>query len=121
MALITLMYHISKALENGDYVIGVFLDFSKAFDTVDHIILLKKIDYYGIQGVAYHWLKDYIQDRYQYVSYNGCKSDKMNVKCGVPQGSVLGPLLFLLYVNDILLSFLFADDTNALASGKKYN
>ena len=78
---------------------------------------------YGIRGVAYDWIKSYLCERKQYVSVNNCNSEAMNVVCGVPQGSILGPNLFILYVNDIcnvssLLRFvLFADDTNILLSG----
>ena len=124
LAIITLTDMVSKALENGDHVIGVFLDFSKAFDTVDHDILFKKLNHLGIRGVAHDCLRDYLDNRYQYVIYDKAKSAKKKVICGVPQGSVLGPLLFLLYVNDIskvssnLFTLLFADDTNALAIGK---
>ena len=97
---------------------------SKAFDTLDHSILLTKLSHYGIRGQALLWLKDYLTNRRQYVIFNGCESDPLLIKCGVPQGSILGPLLFLLYVNDIintssLLSFvLFADDTNIFYSHK---
>ena len=114
---------ISQALEKGGYVIGIFLDFSKAFDTVNHSILLSKLDHMGIRGLTYKWISDYLSDRSQYVNDDGHKSDCKNISCGVPQGSILGPLLFLLYINDIanvssvLFSILFADDTNALASG----
>ena len=127
LAIITLTDMVAKALENGDHVIGVFLDFSKAFDTVDHDILFHKLEYLGIRGVALDWLRDYLHSRYQFVMYDKTSSEKREVICGVPQGSVLGPLLFLLYVNDIanvssiLFSILFADDTNALAFGKDLN
>ena len=124
MALITLVDKISDALENGDKVLGVFLDFSKAFDTVDHTILLKKLEYYGFRGVVLKWLSNYLQNRKQYVFYNNTKSDYKSISCGVPQGSILGPLLFLLYINDItnvsnkLFLLLFADDSNAFITGK---
>ena len=124
MALITLVDKISDALENGDKVLGVFLDFSKAFDTVDHSILLKKLDFYGFRGVVLKWLSNYLQIRKQYVFYNNTKSDYKPISCGVPQGSILGPLLFLLYINDItnvsnkLFLLLFADDSNAFITGK---
>ena len=123
-AILSLVDYITQALEKGEYVIGIFLDFSKAFDTVNHSILLEKLQYMGIRGVAYDWLCDYLSERKQYVMYNGHKSDAKSICCGVPQGSILGPLLFLLYINDIanvstvLFSILFADDTNSLASGK---
>ena len=94
MALIVLLVKISAALENWDFVIGVFLDFSKAFDIVDHNILLEKLDFYGIKGVTYKWFEDYLWERKQYVTYNGITSDMEVIKCGVPQGSILGPLLF---------------------------
>ena len=94
MALIMSVDKIISALENGDFVLGVFLDFSKAFDTIDHDILLKKLDNYGIRGVANQWFQSYLHNRYQYVSYNGISSSKQKIVCGVTQGSILGPLLF---------------------------
>ena len=122
MALIVLIYKITKALENGDYVIGMFLDFSKAFDTVNHHILLEKLEYYGIRWSALAWFESYLANRQQYVTYNEVKSSCKTIKCDVPQGSILGPLLFLLYINDLAnickhtLPVLFTDDTNLFNS-----
>ena len=78
----------------------VFLDLKKAFDTVDHKILLTKMNRYGIEGTSLDWFKSYLTNRTQRCSVNGCLSDFTTLKCGVPRGTILGPLLFLIYIND---------------------
>ena len=123
MAHIVLMDKLIHAMENGEYVIGIYLDFSKAFDTVNHAILLDKLHHYGIRGVAHSWFKNYLTNRHQFVTYNGAKSKLKVINCGVPQGSILGPLLFLIYINDLVsvckstMPIMFADDTSLFASG----
>ena len=101
LALIDLHDKISSALDNGELAVGVFLDLSKAFDTVDHSILFDKLEHYGIRCLALKWIKSYFSNRLQFVEYNGHVSSRTNISCGVPQGSILGPLFFLLYINDI--------------------
>ena len=124
MALVILLDKISEALENGECVVGVIIDFSNAFDTVDHDILLMKMKSYGMRDTAYDWFKSYLCGRVQYVTYNSMKSTKNAIACGVTQRSILGPLLFLMYMNDLssvsksCFSVLFADDTNIFMKGK---
>ena len=122
MAIMQVVDKINDAVEKNETTTGVYLDLSKAFDTIDHDILLHKLDYYGFRGIVLDWFRDYLSKRTQYVSYNDSKSDLKTILCGVPQGSILWPLLFILYINDItntstLLDFLFfADDTTILYS-----
>src|SRR5688572_9243920 len=124
MAVMEMYDKISEARDQNYFSIGFFFDLSKAFDTVNHEILIKKLEHYGIRGMCLGWLRDYLKDRRQCVLYNGQVSHILDIKCGVPQGSILGPLLFLIYVNDIsntslLLRFImFADDTNVFLSNK---
>ena len=121
-ALILLTEKIRKSIDQGLFTCGIFLDLCKAFDTVHHSILLDKLSNYGIRGKAHDWFSSYLSNRRQFVSIGSSNSDPLPVRCGVPQGLVLGPLLFLIYVNDFqkcsdLLEFhLFADDTNLFSN-----
>lgn len=118
------MEEITTAIEQKKYAMGIFLDLKKAFDTVDHNILIMKLHKYGIRGTALAWLNSYLHNRQQYVELQNHISKSKKITCGVPQGSVLGPLLFNLYINNVwevsktLKTILFADDTNLICSGE---
>jgi phage antirepressor YoqD-like protein len=121
--LFQIVNYITQALNEGNYCIGVFLDLRKAFDVCSHEILLKKLEKMGIRGSALIWFANYLSGRSQFVDIDGERSDALNIDISVIQGSILGPILFLCYINDFyaatsLFSVLFADDTTGLGKGK---
>ena len=123
-SLIHLFDHIKKENDNGNYTGMVLLDLQKAFDTVDHSVLLQKLKALGLDKSAVGWFHSYLTNREQVSCNEGVHSEKKLITCGVPQGSILGPLLFLIYVNDMALAvncklMLYADDSALLVSGKE--
>ena len=123
-ALIQITESMRNSTDNNEFGCDIFINLKKAFDTADHSIFFSKLNHYGVRGKTYDWFQSYLSNREEFVFINGHKSDSVSITCGVPQGSILGPLLFLLYINDLpntsrLLSFhLFADNTNIYCSRK---
>ena len=124
MAVLDLIDNLSNSIDEKEFSVCVFIELSKAFDTVKHKILIEKLSHNGIRGTPLLWFSDYLFNRKQFIKFNNILSQYKTVTCGVPQGAILGPLLFLIYVNDIsncsslLKIIIFADDTCLSSSGK---
>jgi len=122
LAVLELTDRILMEMDKNNVPVNIFMDLSKAFDTLDHQILLHKLKYYGFRDVSYNLMQSYLSNRLQYIEINNTQSDYLELKCGVPQGSILGPLLFIIYINDLhtitenLTPIIYADDTSMLAS-----
>ena len=122
-AITELVGNIIKGFDTKQFTLALFIDLSKAFDTLDQNKLLNKLSTYGVRGIALDWFKSYLTNRKLYVKYNDVQSQLYNIEYGIPQGSVLGPLLFLLYTNDMHMclksskTLLFADDTTLYVTG----
>ena len=125
-ALISMTEEIRRTLDNVESACGVFLDFQKAFETVNHKILLIKLEYDGIRGLGSDWFKSYLDNKLQQTSIQETTSSQLEIAYGVPQGSVLGAFLFLIYINDLneaiehSITHHFADDTNILYCNKSF-
>ena len=125
-AIIELVDKVTRAIDEGKYTAGGFLDLSNAFDTIDQRILIGKLEYYGIRGLAKCWFESYLKNMKQVFKYNSVKSTKKYILTGIPQGSILGLLLFILYIIDIkncskiVSILLFSDDTSVLYSHSNF-
>ena len=116
-AALELIDRILTRMDNKETPVNIYLDLSKAFDTLDHSILIDKLEFYGVKGVALDLLKNYLTNRKHYVEFENAQSDTLNISTGVPQGSILSPLLLIIYINDFAQSspkfsfIMYADDT----------